>query len=70
MEAFMVRLWKPADGEHVDGVRGTALHFASGRQISFSAAEGLIAFLTATINDEMLEEQEPTHIEPADNRRH
>jgi hypothetical protein len=70
MEAFMVRLWKPADGEHVDGVHGTALHFASGRQISFSDAEGLIAFLTETISDEMSQEQEPTQIEPADNRRH
>jgi hypothetical protein len=70
MEAFMVRLWKPAGGEHVDGVRGTALHFASGRQISFSGAEGLITFLTETIRDEMAQEQEPTQIEPADNRRH
>jgi hypothetical protein len=70
MEAFMVRLWKPAGGEHVDGVRGTALHFASGRQISFSAAEGLIAFLTETIREETSQEQEPTQIEPADNRRH
>jgi len=70
MEAFMVRLWKPAGGEHVDGVRGTALHFASGRQISFTGAEGLIAFLTKTISDEMSQEQEPTQIEPADNRRH
>jgi hypothetical protein len=70
MEAFMVPLWKPAGGEHVDGVRGTALHFASGRQISFSGAEGLIAFLTETISDDMSQEQEPTQIEPADNRRH
>jgi hypothetical protein len=70
MEAFMVRLWKPAGGEHVDGVRGTAIHFASGRQTSFSAAEGLIAFLTETISDEMSQEQEPAQVEPADNRRH
>jgi hypothetical protein len=70
MEAFMVRLWKPAGGEHVDGVRGTALHFASGRQTSFSDAEGLIAFLTQTTSDEMSLEQEPTQIESADNRRH
>ena len=69
MEAFMVRLWKPGDGERVDGLRGTALHFASGRQISFSAADGLIAFLTDTISDEASHEQEPTQIEPADNRR-
>lgn len=66
----MVRLWKPADGEHVDGVRGTALHFASGRQISFSAAEGLIAFLIASISEATSQEQEPTQIESADNRRH
>jgi hypothetical protein len=69
MEAFMVRLWKPAEGEHVDGVRGTALHFASGRQITFSAADGLIAFLAATLGEETSQEQEPTQIESADNRR-
>lgn len=66
----MVRLWKPADGERVDGVRGTALHFASGRQISFSGAEGLIHFLTATLSEQISQEQGPTQIEPADNRRH
>jgi hypothetical protein len=70
MEAFLVRLWKPAGGDHVDGLRGTALHFASGRQISFSGAEGLIAFLTETNSDEMSLEQEPTQIESADNRRY
>jgi hypothetical protein len=59
MEAFLVRLWKPAGGEHVDGVRGTALHFASGRQTSFSGAEGLIAFLTEANSDEMSLEREP-----------
>jgi hypothetical protein len=69
MEAFMVRLWTPAGGERVDGVRGTALHFASGRQISFSDAEGLVAFLTETNSDEMSQEQESTQIDPADNRR-
>lgn len=66
----MVRLWKPAGDERVDGVRGTALHFASGRQISFSAAEGLIAFLTEAITAETSQQQEPAHIEPADRRRH
>lgn len=65
----MVRLWTPAGGERVDGVRGTALHFASGRQISFSDAEGLVAFLTETNSDEMSQEQESTQIDPADNRR-
>jgi hypothetical protein len=68
MEAFMVRLWTPAGGEHVDGMRGTAIHFASGRQISFSEAEGLIAFLTETISEETSQEHEPTQIEPADNK--
>lgn len=65
----MVRLWTPAGGERVDGVRGTALHFASGRQISFSDAEGLVAFLTETNSDEMSQEQLSTQIDPADNRR-
>ncbi len=41
----MVRVWRPGDGERSEGVRGTAVHLGSGRQITFSAAHGLIAFL-------------------------
>ena len=45
VETFMVRVWRPGDGERSEGVRGTAVHLGSGRQITFSAAHGLIAFL-------------------------
>ncbi|MGA9115087.1 MAG: hypothetical protein WB802_15010 [Candidatus Dormiibacterota bacterium] len=45
METFMVRVWRPGDGERSEGVRGTVVHLGSGRQITFSAANGLIAFL-------------------------
>jgi hypothetical protein len=45
METFMVRVWKPGDGERSDGVRGVAVHLGSGRQITFSEPGRLIAFL-------------------------
>jgi len=45
METFMVRVWKPGDGERSDGVRGVAVHLGSGRRITFSEPDGLIAFL-------------------------
>jgi hypothetical protein len=70
MEAFMVRVWTAAGGERVDGVRGTALHVASSRQMSFSAAEGLIAFLTETAGEEATRQHQPTGIEPAHERSH
>jgi hypothetical protein len=45
METFMVRFWKPGDGERSDGVRGAAVHLGSGRQITFAEPGRLIAFL-------------------------
>ncbi len=44
----MVRLWTPGGDDWSPGVRGTATHIASGRQITFTEAAGLIAFLSAT----------------------
>ncbi len=41
----MVRVWSPGDGERSEGVRGVAVHLGSGRQITFSEAGRLIAFL-------------------------
>ena len=41
----MVRVWRPGDGERSDGVRGVAVHLASGRQITFSEPQRLLAFL-------------------------
>ena len=43
----MVRLWTPGGDDWSPGVRGTATHIASGRQITFTEAAGLIAFLSA-----------------------
>jgi hypothetical protein len=53
METFMVRVWRPGDGERPEGVRGTAVHLGSGREITFSGAQPLIAFLSeaATAHD-------------------
>jgi hypothetical protein len=45
METFMVRVWRPGGGERVAGVRGMAVHLSSGRQITFSDPQRLIAFL-------------------------
>ena len=41
----MVRVWRPGGGERLDGVRGMAVHLTSGRQITFSDPQRLIAFL-------------------------
>lgn len=46
MEAFMVRIWKPANEERSEGVRGVAVHLGSGRQITFSEPLRLIHFLS------------------------
>ncbi|MGA2282541.1 MAG: hypothetical protein ABSH07_02510 [Candidatus Dormibacteria bacterium] len=45
METFMVRVWSPGDGERPEGVRGVAVHLGSGRRITFSEPQRLIAFL-------------------------
>jgi hypothetical protein len=53
METFMVRVWRPGDGERPDGVRGVAVHLGSGRELTFSEPDRLIAFLgEATAVDE------------------
>lgn len=49
MDTFMVRVWTPGEGDWSPGVRGTATHLASGRQVTFTEADGLIAFLAETI---------------------
>ncbi len=43
----MVRVWKPSGEERLEGVRGSAVHLRTGRQITFSQPERLIAFLSA-----------------------
>jgi hypothetical protein len=46
METFMVRVWTPEGDGWSPGVRGTATHLASGRQVTFTEAAGLIEFIT------------------------
>ena len=42
----MVRLWTPGGDDWSPGMRGTATHIASGKQVTFTEAAGLIAFLS------------------------
>jgi hypothetical protein len=46
METFMVRLWTPDGDGWSPGMRGTATHIASGKQVTFTEAAALIAFLS------------------------
>ena len=48
METFIVKVWTPGGGEHLDGVRGTAAHVPSGRHIAFTEPSALISFLIAS----------------------
>lgn len=42
----MVRLWTPGGDDWSPGMRGTATHIPSGKQVTFTEADGLIAFLS------------------------
>lgn len=44
----MVRVWSPDGDESREGLRGTALHLASGRSLTFTGPDELIPFLAAT----------------------
>jgi hypothetical protein len=47
MQAFIVRVWTPREGhESPPGLRGTAVHLASRREIRFAEAAALIRFLS------------------------
>jgi hypothetical protein len=52
METFMVRVWTPVGDGWSPGVRGTATHLASGRQVTFTEAAGLIEFITPDASPE------------------
>ncbi len=45
----MVRVWSPGGDERSEGVRGTAVHLGSGRQITFTEPGRLIDFLGDTV---------------------
>jgi hypothetical protein len=52
METFMVRVWTPEGDGWSPGVRGTATHLASGRQVTFTEAAGLIEFIAPRTSTE------------------
>jgi hypothetical protein len=59
METFMVRVWTPEGDGWSPGVRGTATHLASGRQVTFTEAAGLIEFITPGASPEEPAEATP-----------
>lgn len=64
METFVVRVWRPGDRDWSPGVRGTASHLASGRQVTFTDADALLAFLSEVVasggSDAVEETQSPS----------
>jgi len=46
----VVRVWTPGDGERPEGMRGTAIHLGTGREIRFSDPQRLIAFLDEEVS--------------------
>jgi hypothetical protein len=45
MDTFLVRVWRPDGGERSEGLRGTAVHVSSGREVTFTEPEALVSFL-------------------------
>ena len=52
MDAFVVRIWRPGLGDAPAELRGTAVHLASGRDVTFTESETLIRFLAAGTSGE------------------
>jgi hypothetical protein len=50
METFVVRVWTPATGEAMPGLRGTATRLRSGDEISFSDPETLLGFMAKAVD--------------------
>ncbi len=64
----MVRVWTPEDDGWSPGVHGTATHLASGRQVTFTEAAGLIEFITPRTSTEH-QASDTTHA-PATSKGH
>jgi hypothetical protein len=45
MDTFLVRVWRPDGEERSEGLRGTAVHVSSGREVTFTEPEALVSFL-------------------------
>ncbi len=42
MDTFLVRVWRPDGEERSEGLRGTAVHVSSGREVTFTEPEALV----------------------------
>ncbi len=45
MDTFLVRVWRPDGEERPEGLRGTAVHLSSGREVTFTEPQALVRFL-------------------------
>jgi hypothetical protein len=45
MDTFLVRVWRPDGEERPEGLRGTAVHLSSGREVTFTDPAALVRFL-------------------------
>lgn len=52
MDAYVVRIWRPGDAGESSDLRGTAVHLASGRDLTFTEPAALIRFLAAGTSDD------------------
>ena len=61
METFVVRVWTPGEGDWSAGLHGTASHLASGKQVTFTDADALIAFVSEVVasDPQAVEETHP-----------
>ena len=46
MDTFLVRVWNPDGYERLEGLRGTAVHLSSGRELTFTEPAALVSFLS------------------------
>jgi hypothetical protein len=47
MDTFLVRVWRPDGEERPEGLRGTAVHLSSGREVTFTEPAALVSFLAS-----------------------
>ena len=66
MDTFLVRVWRPDGEERPEGLRGTAVHLSSGREVTFTEPAALVTFLA----DAGASEGETTSAQRTDGRVH
>lgn len=52
MDAYVVRIWRPGRDGASPVLRGTAVHLASGRDVTFTEPDALIRFLAIGASDD------------------